>query len=230
VRSRLLAPAELRSLIEALADRLEAAEVRGSIYLLGGAAMALVHYEPGLERRGTRDIDALLRPEEEVVEVADELGRERGLLPGWVNSKAVMFLPHDFDLEGGIPVVEREGLCVTAAPADLMLALKLRACRPVRDMDDVAILLRLCDIRSVEEAERHLAAYFDGEEEMPPMGPDLVADALDQYELTSAEPPLILDPVDPEPARDRCDAWLAPGLRCSKAPDHRAAHVAAERP
>lgn len=79
--------------------------VRGDVFVVGGAAMA-VAYDA---RPATRDVDAIWHPTAELRSVAERIaGRHDDLEPGWLN-----------DAQRGQPAgVEGEGLLVGRAVSD----------------------------------------------------------------------------------------------------------------
>ena len=92
-------------------------------------------------------------------------------------------------------------LTVKAAGAKTLLAMKLRASRPFKDVDDIAVLLRACQITSVEQAKAVLEEMYDGEHELSETGERLVLGALGAHRITQADgSTLHLDQVDPSPA------------------------------
>lgn len=194
-RTDLLATRDLRALLEELADRLADKDVTARIYLLGGAAMALAYYDDG-ERQLTNDVDASFGSLDAVTHEALAMAEEKGLRPTWLNDKVRQFLPPD-GLPEGATLIARDGVSVVVAPARLLLAMKLRAARIGRDDEDIAILIRRCDIRSVEEAQQVLDECYDGEEPFTLKAEAIVEAALDRYEVTSADPPFTLDKVAP---------------------------------
>jgi len=187
--------ARVQALFDDLADRLVARGVDGTIYLVGGAALALAYYELG-ERRLTSDIDAAYSPATVIDELIAEIAEEQGIASNWLNQKASQFFPAH-GLPAGQVIIERAGLTVSVGPPRFLLAMKLRAARLGRDNDDIAVLLRRCDARSVDEAIELLDACYDGEEPFKPMARLIVEAALDTYEVTTARPPFTLDAVAP---------------------------------
>jgi hypothetical protein len=213
-----LSPDDIRSLLSDLADVLTAEGVEAKVTLVGGAALALAHYD----RHGTVDVDALIYPAEEVQRAAREVARLRGLRPDWLNNAAQAFLPvADF---GEDPVfVDRYGtLIVDVATPRTLLAMKLRASRPAKDKDDIAVLLRACDIHSVEEAGRHLELFYGGEQELSPLGTAIVEEALGSYEIVTVSGGTIaLSPVEPRLEPVMCGRWvLREDGACALAPGH----------
>lgn len=75
--------------------------------------------------------------------------------------------------------------------------MKLRAARLGRDNDEIAVLLRRCDIRSVDEAIDVLEETYGGEEVFKPVARAIVEAALGEYEVRSARPPFTLAPMPP---------------------------------
>lgn len=155
--------AEMRSALEELAVRLDAAGVEGRIRLMGGAAIALDFPERGL----TTDADALYQPAEAIEEVAAAIGRERGWSDNWLNRDVKMYAS-DFDhLAAWSTLVVVGAVSVVVAPPDLLLAMKLRAGRGRRDSDDVEWLLDRCGIGSLAEAEEIFDRYYPRDEIAP---------------------------------------------------------------
>ena len=165
--------------------------------------MALEHYKEGIERRVTRDVDALYGSSAVVEQIADELRQEWGLPTAWLNDKVKMFAPAH-GMPPGSLLVERGGVRIEACSARSMLARKLRAARLGRDEDDIAVLLRRCDVRTLAEARDVLDEFYDGEEAVKPEAELITSDALGEYQLrgTSASrsaPNLDeVDAVDPD--------------------------------
>lgn len=137
---------EILGLLHDLADRLEADGLRGELFLVGGAAMALAYST----RRSTTDLDAIFEPKTVIYEIAAVIARERSLPVNWLNDAVKNFLP------GSDPnaraLLDLPGLRVMIASARYLLAMKLLASRIERDEDDIRLLLRLCNITTVDEA------------------------------------------------------------------------------
>lgn len=154
--------------------------------------MALGYYDEG-ERRLTQDVDASMSPVAEIAEVASEMAVRHGLRDDWLNGASQFFPPGG--LPAGTVIIERGRATVTIADPSFLLAMKLRAARLGRDNDDIAVLLRRCDVRSVEEAQAVLDEWFDGEEVFKPIARTIVEVALQAYEVRSAVPPFTLSPM-----------------------------------
>lgn len=188
----------LWALLDELAKRLADQGVEARIFVVGGAALALSYYDEG-DRRLTNDVDASFFPADAVAQVADTLAAEHGLRPDWLNGRARRFYPAAGLPEGGV-LICREQVEIVVGPPRLLLAMKLRAARLGRYNDDIAVLLRRCDIRSVQEAIDVLDEVYDGEEIFKPVAHAIVEAALGEYEVRSARPPFTLAPMPPRDA------------------------------
>lgn len=184
----------LSQALDALLVRLEARQVAGRIYVIGGAAMALAYYDEG-ERRLTADVDAWLSPGDVIREEAEVVALDFDLPSDWLNEKATIFVPVH-GLPPGVPIRRRSEMVIEVAPPRLLLAMKLRAARLGRDADDIAVLLRRCGVRSLAGAQGVLDEIYDGEELFTPKAQAIVESALGEYPVTTAIPPFTLAAVD----------------------------------
>src|SRR4051812_48447104 len=71
---------DIEDLLAALGARLRARGVSATVYVVGGAAIAL--RDVSSDRR-TGDVDALMVPEDEVMKAAREVAAERGVRSAW---------------------------------------------------------------------------------------------------------------------------------------------------
>lgn len=137
---------EILDLLHDLAQRLESAGLRGELFLVGGAAMALAYST----RRSTADLDAIFEPKTAIYDIAATMAHERSLPATWLNDAVRSFLP------GADPnaraLLDLPGLSVTIASPRYLLAMKLLASRIERDEDDIRLLLTICGITTVDEA------------------------------------------------------------------------------
>jgi hypothetical protein len=136
---------DIRALLEELGRRLADRGIRASVYIVGGAAIAL-----GInERRITADVDAIF-DDPAVAEEATAMAVERGLPADWLNSRVAMFLPDDQDPSATI--FSTGGIDVAIASPEHVLAMKMASFRPGNDLDDLAALFVRMGIVSPEHA------------------------------------------------------------------------------
>jgi hypothetical protein len=204
------------ALMSELAEAMAADGIGAKIVIVGGGALCFVY-----DRQATTDIDAAIYPKEVVTRYAAEIARKHGLRPDWLNDNAVGFFPHDDPAT--IPVVTVGDVTVERADTDVLLAMKLRACRPRKDLFDLAILLRHHDVRSLAEAEAWLDRFFPEEQVGDPA---IVEAALGAITLPT-DPPADLETVRPrdtvEPA---CRQWvLNEDGRCVLPSGHQGDHT-----
>jgi hypothetical protein len=112
---------DIEDLLAALGARLQARGVAATVYVVGGAAIAL--RDVSSDRR-TADVDALMVPEELVLEAAREVAAERGVRSTWLNSAARPYVP---PLSEALQPPGAPGLEVRTAPDEHPLAMKIVA-------------------------------------------------------------------------------------------------------
>jgi hypothetical protein len=135
------------ALLQELGERLAGRGIEGEIYVVGGAAMMLAYDRS----RITRDIDAVGVPQDEIdAEVRAMAADHRDLEPDWLNARVLPLLPRGVDGER-IQVLGGPGLTVNVASAKWMLAMKARAARGRRDLDDIWVLCQVLGLRAVED-------------------------------------------------------------------------------
>lgn len=191
--SRLSTPKQME-LLSLLVDRLAARGVEALIYLLGGVAAGIAYYPEGVDRRASADIDATFTARSDVLAEAEAMATELGLRPDWFNGGAEQFLPPTGEPDGEV-LMENGAVKVVVAPPRLLLAMKLRASRLGRDDEDIAVLIRVCGIRSVAEAEALVEEVYLGEEEIHPRGRSFLTAVFGDYQLSKADPPVTLPKI-----------------------------------
>lgn len=194
-----------------LAEAMAADGIGAKIIIVGGGALCFVY-----DRQTTTDVDAAIYPKEAVARYAVEIARRHGLHPDWLDAKAVGYFPHDDPVT--IPVVVVGDVIVERADTDVLLAMKLRACRPRKDLFDLAVLLRHHDIRSLAEAEAWLDRFVSEDQVKAPA---IVEAGLGAITLP-ADPPTNLEPVTTRETEDfLCRQWVTrEDGRCVLPPDH----------
>jgi hypothetical protein len=154
VPERYFSRAKILVALQALGDELSRQGVRGQIFVVGGAAMALAFST----RRVTKDIDAVFEPKSAIYAAAEKVAEEHGLPADWLNDAAKSFMPGK-DLHAR-PLPEVSGIEVTTASPRYLLAMKLMAMRFGEDDEDIEILLDQCDMHSAQQALDLLADMY----------------------------------------------------------------------
>lgn len=144
--------------LAALGEKLTGRGVHAQMFIVGGAAMALVYSG----RRLTGDIDAVFEPKTVIYDLAAEVAREQGLPKAWLNDGVKGFMPSsglDRDSRSlpGFPGIE-----VSVASPRYLLAMKLMALRMDDDTEDIEFLLRECGITTAAEAVRLIEHLYPG--------------------------------------------------------------------
>jgi hypothetical protein len=150
-------------IVEGLSDVVEIlarSQRTAGIRIVGGAAIAFWFGD----RRLTDDVDARLTPAEDVLAAAEAVGRRRGWPSRWLNPDASIFFPDYGETVEWTTIHSADEVVVEIASTRALLAMKLRASRPGRDDDDIARLLALHAIDSIEEAEELHRAFYPGDE------------------------------------------------------------------
>jgi len=136
---------ELLEALRLLDQELGAVGIRGEVFVVGGAAMALAYDA----RRATVDVDAIFVPAAEVRDAAARVAERLHIEEDWLNDGAKSFMPgSDPDRIG---VFEGDHLSVAAASPRYLLAMKLLASRLERDQDDIRFLYDLCGFSTADE-------------------------------------------------------------------------------
>lgn len=153
--------AEILKALQALGDELSSRGVKGQIFIVGGAAMALAYST----RRVTKDIDAVFEPKSSIYEAAAKVAEELGLPEDWLNDAAKGFMPReDHDAR---PLPDIEGIEITTASPKYLLAMKLMAMRFGEDDQDIEVLIEACGLGSAEEVLDLLEQLYPSREPLP---------------------------------------------------------------
>ncbi len=152
-----LTKADLKRLLVLLNAELAAGEVRGEVYLVGGAVMCLA-----LDARAaTRDVDAWFKPAAVIRAAAARVAARAAVPDTWLNDAVKAYLSPRGDFER---YLELSHLKVFVAHPAYLLAMKCAAMRlgeGFHDLDDVRYLLRYLNITSSAEAMAVVTQYFD---------------------------------------------------------------------
>ena len=152
-----LTKADIHRCLDLLNDELAAAEVRGEVYLVGGAVMCLALNA----RPATRDVDAFFRPSRAIREAAARVAVKAGVPDSWLNDAVRAYLSPRGDFAS---YLELSHLAVFVAQPTYLLAMKCAALRlgeEFHDLDDVRYLLRYLNITTVDQALEIVGKYFD---------------------------------------------------------------------
>lgn len=159
-------------LLAELGERLSGRGIEAEIYVVGGAAMMLAYDRA----RITRDIDAVGVPQEEIdAEVRAMAVDHRDLDPDWLNARVLPMLPRGVDGER-LQVLGGPGLTVNVASPKWLLAMKARAARGRRDLDDIWVLCQVLGLRAVDQVWQICDAVW---------GEDMIRE--DVFELVTAD-------------------------------------------
>lgn len=160
----LLTRDDLATGLRELVRRLQNADSPVRIQLIGGAALALCYVA---DRHATVDIDAILDPAETVLAAARDVAVRERWPDNWLNDAARIFLPSGFGLHSAEwrTVFDHGRVIVDVATPETLLAMKLHAVnrRGRREQHDLAVLLPLCDVGTVDQAESHYGDYYPGD-------------------------------------------------------------------
>lgn len=150
----------LRELISELRAEGEVAGIR----LVGGAALALRYFDRGT----TQDLDTLhVRPGSDaaVAAAATRVAVRHDWDPEWLNFRvtgadALPTLGRAVEWE---TLFDADGISLAVASKEALLAMKLRANRPGRDTRDIRMLLALCGIHTLDEADELYEQFYPGD-------------------------------------------------------------------
>lgn len=147
---------DITHLFELLNDELEKEDIKGELYLVGGAVMCIAFQS----RPSTRDVDALFLPASEVRLAASRVASHAGIEIDWLNDAVKGYLsPNgEFDL-----FLEFDHLSVLIAQPEYLLAMKCLAMRigeEFHDEEDIRYLLRYLNIESYDKAVEVIFAYY----------------------------------------------------------------------
>lgn len=150
----------LRELVDELRNAGEVAGIR----LVGGAALALRYFDRGV----TQDLDSVhVRPGSDaaVATAAAKVAQRHDWDASWLNfevtrADALPTLGRAVEWE---TIYDQDGITIQVASKEALLAMKLRANRPGRDTRDIRLLLGLCGMTTLAEAEALYEEFYPGD-------------------------------------------------------------------
>ena len=149
---------EMRELLRDLDAELQRIGKAASIFVVGGAAMALAYNTD----RASADIDATFEPRDVVLDAAAIVARRRNLDKNWLSDGVRDYMPPEPDDH---PRSERIGpaLVLEIASPEYVLAMKAMTTRKSDgDLADAVHLCRLLRISDEAELESIVRRYFPG--------------------------------------------------------------------
>lgn len=152
---------EITDLLTELGARLAAKGVQASLYIVGGAAIAMELDT----RRVTADVDAVFQPEATVATEAAAIAAERGLPATWLSRAVAPWVPGPASDTEAV-LLDVPGLNVAVASPKHLLAMKMAAFRPT-DRADLVLLFTELDITTPERAADLVAAVYGDHHGLP---------------------------------------------------------------
>ena len=150
-----------------LSERLQQKGVVGEIDILGGSAMMLAFQA----RQATKDVDAIFAPVDVVREAARWVAGELDLPVDWLNDAVKGFASERprFQKLGGL---DFPNLRIQTPVPEYLLAMKVMAARvglsgQQSDVEDIAYLIGLLELKNSEEVFRIVQEYYDPARIMP---------------------------------------------------------------
>ena len=148
------AAGQIEELLVDLATRAAVDGRTGAIRVVGGSAIALMN----ADRRATHDIDAVLAPADQLLDIAHDMARLRGLRHDWLNDAVKGFVP-PVGAEDWVEIHRVGDVSVSIGSPEMLLAMKLYANRGIRDTEDIEYLLGVCEITSLAQAQEIYERY-----------------------------------------------------------------------
>ena len=147
---------QIEKLFAALNTELREEDIKGELYLMGGAVMCLVYDA----RASTHDVDALFKPSKKVREAAAQAALKLGIDEHWLNDGVKGFLS---DTGSFAPFLELSHLKVLVAQPEYLLSMKclsMRIGEEFHDINDIQFLLRYLNIGDYNAALEIIAQYY----------------------------------------------------------------------
>ncbi|MDR1013660.1 MAG: hypothetical protein LBL86_01585 [Coriobacteriales bacterium] len=173
----------LLDLLQSFDEKLGQEGFHGSIFIVGGAAMALEYSA----LRVTTDIDAIFNPRSDIEGIAASFAEERGLPKDWLNTHVSGMLGYFKTDEQARTVFSGENLTVSVASPEYLFASKVIAGRD-KDRDDAAILAKKLGVSTVSGMQVIVERYYRGEITPGEYRGDVILSMLQDIEDMIADP------------------------------------------
>ena len=146
---------KIRELLVELGEGLSQQGLKGELFVVGGAALALAFDS----RRSTRDVDAVFAPKSEIYRIAEAMVDDHDELDsGWLNDAVKGFILGKDNKS--VTVLEAPGIVVRSASAQYLLAMKLHAARIDRDYDDIEFLAKYLELDTASKVFEFIDSKF----------------------------------------------------------------------
>ncbi|GGF34763.1 hypothetical protein [Subtercola lobariae] len=99
----------------------------------------------------------------ELVERLKLSGDSASIRIDWLNDNATIFIPTLGKVPEWQPIYDDSHVSVWVLSAEALLAMKLMANRPGRDEDDIAALMTICGLATIDDADTLIDEYFPGD-------------------------------------------------------------------
>ena len=144
---------EIEQYLREINDELALQNVKGEIYLYGGAVMCLVYKA----RPATKDVDAIFEPVKYIRSAIRKITDKYNLPFDWLNFAVKMFVvEHEKEIFLDLP-----NLKVFVPAPEYLLAMKILASRAESfDLDDIEFLIDKLNLQTVEDALLIVKNYY----------------------------------------------------------------------
>jgi hypothetical protein len=154
VNGEYLTKGRILELFEALDGRMHESGIEATVFVVGGAAIAL-----SVDNlRVTTDIDA--RYDGAILErIIKGMADDEGLPPDWLNNSINSTLVYFNDDEAPRTIFSGKMLSIQSASPEYILAMKLAARRP-KDVDDILLLIDELELNTRKDILKIADKYF----------------------------------------------------------------------
>lgn len=131
------------------------------IQVVGGCAVVLQYNQ---SRQPTVDVDCVVLGEsshrDRFIDLVRTVADDFDWPDDWLNQKVGIFWPETNEDKGWVTILEGGNSRVEVAGPRMLLAMKLRAGRPFRDISDIEVLLGIVGVGTIRAAEEVFDEYF----------------------------------------------------------------------